>query len=175
MLDHNIVFDYDNHLVGFADGACDNHADSTEEADGDSAGAKVCTRISVVPVCACVRLRVFRACFVGCVVFVVMPFVNTKSGFYSCLAFLKIKVSHSAIVTNAAHGHWANEVLSSYQDTFYVVAQRPIDEFPKTAVDTCAPPCRRSPPPTDSSWAHTWTKRSEQWNGYRSGSQTVNQ
>ncbi|CAM9473017.1 unnamed protein product, partial [Hapterophycus canaliculatus] len=23
MRDHNIVFDYDNHLVGFADGVCD--------------------------------------------------------------------------------------------------------------------------------------------------------
>lgn len=41
MRDHNIVFDYDNHLVGFADGACDYHAGS-EGPDGRS-GAEVCT------------------------------------------------------------------------------------------------------------------------------------
>ncbi|CAN0406948.1 unnamed protein product [Ectocarpus sp. 8 AP-2014] len=37
--DHNVVFDYDNHVVGFADGACDYHADS-RGSDGGSAGAE---------------------------------------------------------------------------------------------------------------------------------------
>ncbi|CAN0101687.1 unnamed protein product [Pylaiella littoralis] len=39
MKDHNVVFDYDNHLVGFADGVCDFHADS-KGPDAGSAGAK---------------------------------------------------------------------------------------------------------------------------------------
>lgn len=46
MRDHNIVFDYDNHLVGFADGACDYHADSKGPVGG-SAGAEVCTSMGV--------------------------------------------------------------------------------------------------------------------------------
>lgn len=59
MKDHNVVFDYDNHLVGFVDGVCDFHADS-KGPDSGSAGAKVRTSISAAvvsaplpPRCAC--------------------------------------------------------------------------------------------------------------------------
>lgn len=54
--DHNVVFDYDNHVVGFADGACDYHADS-RGSDGGSAGAEVCKSIGCA---SCV----FSCCFV---------------------------------------------------------------------------------------------------------------
>ena len=30
MRDHNVVFDYDRHLVGFAEGVCDYNADALE-------------------------------------------------------------------------------------------------------------------------------------------------
>lgn len=38
MRDHNVVFDYDNHLVGFAEGICDYRADATPEGNA----AEVC-------------------------------------------------------------------------------------------------------------------------------------
>lgn len=40
MLDHNVVFDFDNHLVGFAEGVCDYRADNQGSARG--VGAQVC-------------------------------------------------------------------------------------------------------------------------------------
>lgn len=42
MRDHNVVFDYDNHLVGFAEGVCDYKADVADPAPGDNSSAKVC-------------------------------------------------------------------------------------------------------------------------------------
>lgn len=64
MRDHNIVFDYDNHLMGFADGACDYHAIS-KGPDGASAGAEVNTTTGCACMCAFLW---FHACFVVCLV-----------------------------------------------------------------------------------------------------------
>lgn len=81
--DHNVVFDYDNHLVGFADGACDYHADS-KESDGGGAAAEVCKSIGC---CLCV----FSCCFVsfrfvsyGCLRFVVMAQTAERNIFSPC-------------------------------------------------------------------------------------------
>lgn len=41
MRDHNVVFDYDNHLVGFAEGICDYKAESLDSVPGGN-GAEVC-------------------------------------------------------------------------------------------------------------------------------------
>lgn len=43
MRDHNVVFDYDNHLVGFAEGMCDYRADALDATPGGDA-AEVCWR-----------------------------------------------------------------------------------------------------------------------------------
>lgn len=37
MRDHNVVFDYDNHVVGFAEGVCDYRADALDSSPGDKA------------------------------------------------------------------------------------------------------------------------------------------
>ncbi|CAM9418888.1 unnamed protein product [Ectocarpus fasciculatus] len=42
MLDHNVVFDFDNHLVGFAEGVCDYRADNENSAPGDGGAEGVC-------------------------------------------------------------------------------------------------------------------------------------
>lgn len=42
MRDHNVVFDFDNHRVGFAEGICDYKADRKDDAEGN--GSKVCEK-----------------------------------------------------------------------------------------------------------------------------------
>ena len=40
MRDHNVVFDYDNHLVGFAEGICDYRADVLDAGPGEAVGVR---------------------------------------------------------------------------------------------------------------------------------------
>lgn len=78
MRDHNIVFDYDNHRVGFADGICDYHADSKGPEMDNSAVAKVCSSIGCVCMCGGFFLFCFfvSCCFVGCCISFVMAQTN---------------------------------------------------------------------------------------------------
>lgn len=51
MRDHNVVFDYDNHRVGFAEGTCDYKADILNAAPSGVEDAEVCIKQSFFFLC----------------------------------------------------------------------------------------------------------------------------
>lgn len=139
MRDHNIVFDYDNHLVGFADGACDYHADSKGPGHvGNSAVAEVCTSVGRACMCGAFFFRV-SCCVVGCRSLDVLDQTAGRIVFSPCwwfVACVRRTISHGktyriwAVVHSTTRGHWAHELLPSEDTLRWCVTSR--DDFFRT-------------------------------------------